>query len=71
MRNTFVLNLANGYECLFFFMLESAPNIQQTEKSLRKTTELSQQEHMLLLSQTWVCLPKWAKSIYWHRVVVK
>lgn len=46
MRNTFVLNLANGYECLFFFILESAPNIQQTEKSLRKTTELSQQEHV-------------------------
>ena len=26
MKNMLVLNLANGDECLFYFMLESAPN---------------------------------------------
>ena len=52
-------------------MLKSTPNLQKNEKSLRKTPELSKLKHRLLLNQTSVFLSKWAKSIYWHMVVMK
>ena len=56
------MNLGDGCESLFFCVFESAPNIQKTEKSLRKTTDLSQPKHRLLLNQTCVCSPNAQES---------